>query len=59
MSDFPSHVKTIMVTSLTTDIEINTTANYTLEETALVHMSRANGIFKLCLLLIPWHPSEK
>lgn len=27
-----------MVISLTMDIEINTTANYTLEEIALVHM---------------------
>lgn len=36
-----------MVISLTKDIEINTTANYTLENTALVHMSWAKGIFKL------------
>lgn len=30
--------ETIMVISLTMDIEINTTANYTLEEIVLVHM---------------------
>lgn len=53
-------MKTVMVISFTMDIEINTTANYTLEEIVLVHMFWANVIFKQEKPTpIQWHSSEK
>lgn len=48
-----------MVISLTMDIEINTTANYTLKEIALVHMLWANVFFKAYPHLTHWYFSEK
>lgn len=41
------------------DIEINTTANYTLEEIALVHMFWVNVFLKVYPHLNHWHFSEK